>query len=308
MTVFVTGGAGFIGAHVVRHLLRAGHEVVCYDNLFTGRLSHLPREHAGLRVVTADIRDRTAVEAALRGCDALVHLAAIHYIPYCNAHPDETLAVNVGGTFSVLEAARAARLRRVVVASTAAVYPVQDGPCREGQAPGPTDVYGASKVAAEALAHAFAAQAGVAVACARLFNVYGPGETNPHLIPEIVTQLGGGGAIRLGNVTTRRDYVHVRDVAAAVLALLDLERPGCEAYNVGTGAEHSAREIVDTLAAILGRPLTIESDPPRVRAHDRPHLRADITKLREATGWTPGVTLRDGLRDLLAADAGGRVA
>jgi UDP-glucose 4-epimerase len=303
-TVFVTGGAGFIGPHVVTRLLEAGNRVVSFDNYATGSPAALPSAEA-FEAVEGDLRDADAVGRALRRAapDAVLHLAAIHYIPYCNAHPDEALDVNVRGTFNLLQAARELEPARVVMASSAAVYPIQDEPCSEDGPVGPTDIYGATKVSLEALGQSFAAETGVPVTSARFFNVYGPGETNPHVIPDILAQIGGDGPVRLGNMTPKRDYVHVSDVADALMALLDAEHAEHRSYNVGTGTEHSVSELIDVLSGIRGARVEVVSEPGRKRRLDRQHLVSDISRIRSEVGWEPRVRLADGLGELLAEAA-----
>lgn len=299
-TVFMTGGAGFIGPHVLERLLQAGRRVVTFDNYATGSARTLP-ERDGLQQVEGDVRDRESLAAALRMADpdAIVHLAAIHYIPYCNAHPDEALDVNVRGTFNLLEAAKDVGVKRVVMASSAAVYPIQDGPCSEDGLVGPTDIYGATKVALEALGQSFAAETGVPVTSARFFNVYGPGETNPHVIPDILAQLGGDEPVRLGNMTPKRDYVHVSDVADAVVALLGADHAEHRSYNVGTGSEHSVADLIDVLSDVIGRRIEVVSEAGRRRRLDRQHLLSDIGRIRAEVGWEPRVSLAEGLGELL---------
>jgi len=134
---------------------------------------------------------------------------------------------------------------------------------------------------------------------ARLFNVFGPGETNPHVLPDILTQVREGGPLRLGNLDARRDYVHARDVADALVRLATYG--GAESvFNVGTGVGTSVRELVAALGKVLARSLRIEQDPAKVRPVERMHLVADATLARQELGWTPRLTLHDGLRDLVA--------
>lgn len=306
-TVFVTGGAGFIGPHVVRRLLQGGSRVVSFDNYMTGSAQALAGEGEGLEIVKGDVRDLAQVADALGRArpNAILHLAAIHYIPYCNAHPAEAMDVNVTGTFNLLQAARDVGVTRVVMASSAAVYPIQDEACREDGPTGPTDIYGATKVALEALGQSFAAETGIPVTSARFFNVYGPGETNPHVIPDILAQLGGDGPVKLGNMTPRRDYVHVSDIADGLVALLGADHAEHRAYNIGTGTEHSVSELIDVLSAAVGREIEVVSEPGRKRRLDRQHLLSDISRMREEIGWEPRYTLRDGLRELVLETVGG---
>ncbi len=306
-TVFVTGGAGFIGPHVVRRLLQAGSRVVSFDNYMTGSAQALSDEGEGLEIVKGDVRDLQQVADALGRTrpDAILHLAAIHYIPYCNAHPAEAMDVNVTGTFNLLQAAKDSSVSKVVMASSAAVYPIQSDACREDGETGPTDIYGATKVALEALGQAFAAETGVPVTSARFFNVYGPGETNPHVIPDILAQLGNDGPIKLGNMSPKRDYVHVSDIADGLVALLGADHAEHRAYNIGTGTEHSVSDLIEVLSGAIGREIEVVSEPGRKRRLDRGHLLSDITRMRTEIGWEPRYALGDGLRELVLETVGG---
>lgn len=306
-TVFVTGGAGFIGPHVVRRLLQSGSRVISFDNYMTGSAQALAGEMDGLELVKGDVRDAPSLAQALGRTrpNAILHLAAIHYIPYCNAHPAEAMEVNVTGTFNLLEAAKDVGVARVVMASSAAVYPIQDEACREDGLTGPTDIYGATKVALEALGQSFAAETGVPVTSARFFNVYGPGETNPHVIPDILAQLGGDGPVKLGNMSPKRDYVHVSDIADALVALLDADHAEHRAYNIGTGTEYSVGDLIEVLSGAIGREIEVVSEAGRRRRLDRQHLLSDISRIRDEIGWEPRYTLDAGLRELVLETVGG---
>jgi UDP-glucose 4-epimerase len=226
-------------------------------------------------------------------------LAAIHFIPYCNAHPDEALQVNVVGTQNFLDACRRCPPARLVIISTAAVYPIRDGANAEADPVGPTDVYGLTKWVNERQLELYAHDTATRCAAARLFNVIGPRETNPHVVPEIVDQIRKGrNDLALGNVKPKRDYIHVADVASALLAIAQKNEQCFRAYNVGTGTEHSVEEIVTLLADITGRPLTVSVSSDRVRKAERMHLLCDTRRTREEIGWSARHTLESGLRDL----------
>ncbi len=298
--ILVTGGAGFVGSTLVSQLLADGRRVVVYDSFFTGAR---PAALAGLRVIEGDMRDAELLRSTLRQCApaGVVHLAALHYIPYCDAHPVDTMAVNVAGTQALLEACRETPVSRLVFASSAAVYGVSPEPHGEDARIETQDVYGLSKRFGEEQVAAFHRQTGTPCVVARLFNVFGRGETNPHVIPEILRQLREHpDTLNLGNIEARRDYVHVTDVAAAMRLFLGSEAPGCRTYNVGTGVSASVAEIVAALEAALGRRIAIEQSADKLRPVDRPNLQADNTRIRADFGWAPRVTLADGLRDLLA--------
>jgi UDP-glucose 4-epimerase len=300
LTVFVTGAAGFIGSTLSRRLLAAGHRVIGYDNLSRGRRDYLP--HA-VELVEGDIRDGQRLHRAVSDVmpDSVVHLAAMHFIPDCVARPQETLEVNVEGTRIVLESCRRGAIPSFVFASTGAVYAPTDGPCLEDATPlQPLEIYGESKLAAEQLVAAFHRDTGASAAILRLFNAIGRRETNPHVIPHIFESLQRSDVVPLGNTGPRRDYVDVRDVAEAVLAVAEGVR-GFHVLNVGTGVARSVDDIVTLLGRILGRPIATVQDPSRARTTDRLLLAADIRKIRSVTAWTPRIDLEETLRDLVQA-------
>lgn len=302
--VLITGGAGFIGSALVDRLQAAGHLVHVLDDLSFGRreLARVPDE----RFHQADIRDRAAVQRTIEQVrpQEVLHLAAVHFIPYCNQHPVEAADININGTVSVLDACAAVPgVRQVFVASTAAVYPIMDGAISEEHPIGPVDIYGTTKLATERIAEAFHARSGIATIVGRFFNAFGPNETNPHLIPEIQRQvLEGARTLRLGNLDPKRDFIHTEDMARAMEALLAVGVQGFEVFNIGRGIEYSVREIVQAFARQLGEPLTIEVDPARVRRVERMHLLADVTKLKRVTGWEPRWGIDEGVDTLLKED------
>jgi UDP-glucose 4-epimerase len=301
-TVLVTGGAGFIGSHTTERLADRCESLVVVDDLFAGRREYVPEDAT---FYEQDIRsDEFAETVREEAPDAVVHLAAIHHIPYCNANPEEAFEVNTMGTRNLLEAARdVPNLGQVVFASTAAVYEPGEGPHMETDDPGPMDIYGRTKLVSEDLVEKFSAETGVPAASARLFNVYGTNETNEHLIPAVLDQLRDGSRnVQLGNLTPARDFVHVTDVADALVALLTEFDDGYRAYNVGTGTEHTVREVVEHTERALGEPIDLSQDQERVRESDRPHLRPSVERIEREIGWSADVEFTDGLRELLEAE------
>lgn len=298
--VLVTGGAGFVGSHLCDRLVAQGHRVSVLDDLSRGKREWVPE---GTTIYEVDVRDRDGVAAAFAAArpDAVAHLAALHFIPAVDNAPDLADAINVGGTRNVLDAARAHPPERVVFASTAAVYPNVSEPLSEELAPAPIDVYGRTKLAGEQLVSAFATETGAHCISARLFNVMGPRETNPHVLPEIVEQVRSGAQeLELGNLDAERDFVDARDVADALSALLDHAQPGVDAYNVGTGRSVSVADIVVTCGEIIGRPIPVNQVKERMRAVERPRLVADVSKIADAVGWKAQRSLRETLAELLA--------
>ncbi|MBL7950705.1 MAG: GDP-mannose 4,6-dehydratase [Flavobacteriales bacterium] len=299
-TVLVTGGAGFIGSALCSHLISEGFEVHVLDDLSFGRrhLAPVPED----RFHRVDIRDREAVFAAFEKVSPtrVLHLAAIHFIPYCNEHPVEASEINICGTINVLDACERVQCQQVFVASTAAVYPILDRAVSETDATGPMDIYGITKLATEKLVSEFHLRTGICSIVGRFFNAFGPNETNPHLIPEIQQQiLRGARVLKLGNLEPKRDFIHTEDMSRAMGALLRTCTEGYDVFNIGRGIEYSVREVVQAFERQLGEAITIEVDPARVRKVERMHLLADVEKLKQRTGWEPRWGIDEGVATLL---------
>lgn len=302
--VFVTGGAGFIGSHVVDECLARGYSVLVYDNFSRGRDEFLTKT-TSLRIQRGDILNRSLLHSALAeyAPTHLIHLAALHYIPYCNQHPEETIDVNVKGTQNLLDAATqcAGTLRKVLFASSAAVYRPSTSLHREDEPLGPTDIYGCSKYMNEIQARMFHESTGIPTVAARIFNAYGTRETNPHLIPEIIAQWRSGKReIELGNLTTKRSYIYVRDLARGIVDLLAGDTGGAyEAFNIGSHTEYSAAELLSLLGEVTGTAITAHSIGSRKRASDRPRLQPDLQKIASTVGWKEQYSMSLGLQDIL---------
>jgi UDP-glucose 4-epimerase len=295
----VVGGMGFIGSAVCRQLAALGYRVCVLDNESKGSCRNL--EGVRVQVYRADILagEVGAIVQSIQP-SAVIHLAAMHFIPECNQDPARCLEVNVAGTEHVLAACRNARSTRVVLASSMAVYPISDEAHREIDPVRPTDVYGESKATNERQARRFHEETGITTVAVRLSNCYGPRETNAHVIPEIMKQLAAGASeVRLGNVDVCRDFLHVDDAARGLTALA--VQPLEVAYhvvNLSAGQEYSVRRVLVELSNILGREIRVASDPDRIRPAERQHLLGDRTLMRGLAGWEPSVALRDGLAAL----------
>ena len=298
--VLVTGGAGFVGTALITEIgsRLPDASLAVLDSEAGSRLARLPDSAS---IWCADLRDGRALEDVVARVrpDLVFHLAALQFIPYCIENPRECLDVNVLGTQTLLDALSVHAPRRLVIASSAAVYGPSERPHREDEVPNPADIYGTSKWTNERQLALFARTTGVPCTAARFFNVYGPAETKPLVIPEIFAQVRAGkDRIELGNTAPRRDWVHSADVARALCLMAEANVQGFEAFNVGTGTARSVLEIVETLAAVTGRPLQVESVAERQRPSDRPHMEADMAKSRRMLGFSTRLELRDGLADL----------
>ncbi|MEA3460802.1 MAG: NAD(P)-dependent oxidoreductase [Bacteroidota bacterium] len=301
MKTLITGGAGFIGSAVVPVLQKENHDIYVLDNLSFGSRDFIDVPDSNFFL--ADIRDKDKVNEVMEQVapDMVVHLAAIHFIPYCNQHPHEAADTNIRGTMNVLNACkRLPALQKLFFASTAAVYPIADEAVSESHEVLPLDIYGLTKLTGESLCKEFWFDTGIDTIVCRFFNAFGPNETNPHLIPEVEKQLQEGlRTINLGNLTPKRDFIHTFDMASAVNKLLQLEGVGYDTFNLGRGIEYSVVEIVEAFGRQLNEEITIEVDPARVRKVERQHLLADVSKLKEKAGWEPVWGIDEGIKDLI---------
>ncbi|MEM2001437.1 MAG: NAD(P)-dependent oxidoreductase [Candidatus Methanomethylicaceae archaeon] len=301
-TILITGGAGFIGRFLVERCVSRGWQVVVYDNLVTGKRENI--ENYPVIFYREDILNYQKLNEVIKihQPQIIFHLAAHHYIPYCESHPFETIQVNVGGTASVMQAAIENGVKRVVFASTGGIYVSKEAPLTEESEIVITNFYTLSKAMAEQIIQFFYNQySSTECVIARLFNVYGPYETNPHLIPEIIRSLKTNrDVVYLGNIHTKRDYIYVEDAGEALLALAEAPLiKKCDIFNVGSGYQFSAKEIVQIIEEFSGYPIRIIQEPARIRKIDKPYQLADIRKINLLTGWRPRHTFRDGLYKLL---------
>lgn len=301
-SVLVTGGAGFIGRALVSRFLKEECKVTVIDNLCTGRIENLRPFLDRIDFCQVDILDRSSVGAVMAKSQPSIvfHMAAHHFIPFCDEHPGDTLRVNVEGTQSVLAEAARQGASTAVVASSGSLYPSHDDLLSEDLEAAPVDVYGLSKQLTEEVTRFTAKTTGLRCVAARIFNTYGPFETNPHLIPHIMESLRHGPVVELGNIQTKRDYIYVDDVAAFLYRCGQRAVEPYTVVNVGTGTEYSAEEVVLAISQLQGREIKIKVDSSRVRAVDKLHQRADTRRVEGLTGMQPAHSLAEGLRKLLA--------
>jgi len=296
----VTGGAGFIGHHLVDGLLSRGYDVTVIDDFSTGHPSRLTPYGDSVAVIEASVLDADALNAAVAGTDVIFHEAAISSVARSFEEPKRTNDVNVGGTVEVLRAAARNRVRRVVVAGSSAVYGIPEQlPCSESHQPVPRSPYGVSKLAAELYAHVLGESLGVETVVLRYFNVYGAGQDPASeyaaVVPRFVTAvLEGRQPVIYGTGDISRDFVHVDDVVEAnVLAARSATPPGLTC-NIASGVPTTLAELLRAVADGAG----VDVDPVYgpARQGDIRHSYADIRSARQVVGFEPHVPLAEGIK------------
>jgi UDP-glucose 4-epimerase len=295
----VTGGAGFIGHHLVRGLLERGHEVTVLDDFSSGSQGRLSAVRDRVRLVEGSVLDDGALDDALAGRDVVFHLAAIASVARSLEEPRLTHAVNVEGTIAVVLAAARHRLRRAILAGSSAVYgDAATLPCREEQRPAPRSPYGIDKLAAEHYLHVLGAAGGVETVALRYFNVFGAGQDPASeyaaVIPRFITAaLHGHQPVINGSGTISRDFVHVDDVVAANILAATVPGIGGLTCNIARGAPTTLDELVAAVGAATGAPLEPVYGPPR--EGDIAASWADVSRARDALGYAPAVPFREGI-------------
>ena len=305
MRVLVTGGAGFIGHHLVMGLLASGHEPRVLDDLSTGRLTRLAAVGGEVAFFEGSVLETTVLDAAIAGCDAVLHQAAIASVDYSIAEPRKTDAVNVGGTIEVMLAAARQHVRRVVIAGSAAIYgdPVQL-PCRESMLPAPRSPYAASKLAAEQYGHVLGELHGVETVVLRYFNVFGPGQDPSSPYAGVVAQfinaaVAGERPVVTGDGSATRDFIYVEDVVRANILAIEATGNAGLTCNIATGQRRSLMELLDAIGTATGTTLT--PDFVAARLGDITHSQADVAISREALGWVAEVPFREAIARTVAA-------
>lgn len=298
LKVLVTGGAGFIGSNIVRHLAGDGHEVVVLDNLLSGFASNVEGID-GARLVVGDIRDEAAVNRAVEGVEVIYHLAAAVGNKRSIDHPILDAEINVIGTLRVLEAARRAGVRKMVTSSSAGIFgELKTLPIREDHPVEPDSPYGASKLCKEKECLAYAKLYDLEVVCLRYFNVFGPNQrfdAYGNVIPIFVFQMLRGEPITIfGDGEQTRDFVNVRDVVQANLKAAEA-RGVSGAFNIGSGTRITINDLVRRIAAASGIRPRVSHGPPR--PGDVRDSLADITAARRDLGFEPAVDFDEGLRE-----------
>lgn len=303
INVLVTGGAGFIGSHLVEELLGRGARVTAFVR-YTSRASvgFLSSLTTDLRIVAGDLTEFESVYQAMKDQEYVFHLGALIGVPYSFVHPREVIQVNTIGTLNVLTAAREMRPRRVILTSTSEVYgtaqyvPIDEAHPLQAQSP-----YAASKIAADKLGEAFHHSYDLPVSIIRPFNTFGPRQSLRAVIPTIIAQALQGGPVLLGATAPMRDFTFVEDTVGGMVRGAEVDEAIGEVVNVGTGREISIGDLAKTIIAITGRDVKIQSDEERLRpgTSEVHRLCCDNAKAQRLLEWQPQYSLEEGLKEVI---------
>jgi len=297
--ILVTGADGFIGSHLVEHLIKLGHSVkafVLYNSFGTwGWLDSLsPEIKNNIEIFMGDIRDPHGVKTAMKGCDIVLHLAALIGIPYSYHSPDTYIDTNIKGTLNVVQAARELGVQKVVHTSTSEVYgtaryvPINEAHPLQGQSP-----YSASKIGADQIALSFNASFNVPVSIIRPFNTFGPRQSARAFIPTVISQIAAGHEeIKLGSLHPTRDFTFVTDTAKAFVAVAESDYSIGEVINIGSNFEISMGNTVKMIAELMNANINVVQDDQRIRPSNSEveRLWADHSKAKRLTHWRPEYT------------------
>jgi dTDP-glucose 4,6-dehydratase len=306
--VLVTGAGGFIGSHLVEALLARGAKVRAFVRYTSrkdpGFLRMITSEDfAKLEIIAGDLRDEHAVRSAIKGCAVVFHLGALISIPYSYVHPVEVASTNFMGTLNILTACREYEVERIVHTSTSEVYgtarqvPINETHPLQGQSP-----YSASKIGADKLAESFFCAYNLPVVTVRPFNTFGPRQSARAVIPTIITQALAADTLKLGSLTTTRDFTYVADTVRGFLHAAETNQAVGRVYNLGTGVEISIGDLAHKIVRMLDRQVKIELASERLRPEPSEVLRllSDNSLALQQLGWQPEFSLDQGLEQTIA--------
>ena len=305
--VLVTGAGGFIGSHLTERLFGLGAKIRAFvrytSSADEGFIKYFPddiRKH--MDIVYGDIRELETVIKAMDGVDIIFNLAAVVGIPYSYIHPQEVIEANTIGTLNVLMAARDVGVEKLVQTSTSGVYgTARYVPINEDHPKQPRSPYSASKIAADAIALSFYHSFDLPVAVIRLFNAYGPRQSDRAVIPSIISQVLTKDRLTLGNTTPTRDFTFVTDIAEGFIKVAVSGKSVGMEINIGSGQEISIEDLARKIISLVGRDIVIERDKERVRPARSEVERScmDNTSARNVLGWSPAVSLTCGLKETI---------
>ena len=300
-TIFVTGGAGFLGSEVVRQISASGGNVIVYDNLSSGKKKFI-QDYPRVKVIKGDVKNRSTIHKAIQKSQYIINLAALPFIPDSFHYPQEFFEVNTNGTLNlILESIDHKKIKNFVHISTSEVYgSAKKSPMDENHPILPQSTYAVSKLAGEKAVFTMHKEHDFPAVMIRPFNTYGPNITQPYIIPEIIMQvLGKNSEIKLGNINAERDFTFVSDTANGIIKALFSKKAIGETINLGSGKSYKIKNIVKLVSSILEKKVTITSNKDRLRPFDVNKLVCDNRKAKKILNWEPKITFDEGLKNTI---------
>ena len=300
-TIFVTGGAGFLGSEVVRQISASGGNVIVYDNLSSGKKKFI-QDYPRVKVIKGDVKNRSTIHKAIQKSQYIINLAALPFIPDSFHYPQEFFEVNTNGTLNlILESIDHKKIKNFVHISTSEVYgSAKKSPMDENHPILPQSTYAVSKLAGEKAVFTMHKEHDFPAVMIRPFNTYGPNITQPYIIPEIVMQvLGKNSEVHLGNINAERDFTFVSDTANGIIKALFSKKAIGETINLGSGKSYKIKNIVKLVSSILEKKVTITSNKDRLRPFDVNKLVCDNRKAKKILDWEPKITFDEGLKNTI---------
>ncbi len=300
MRYLVTGGAGFIGSNIVDELVRRGHHVVVLDNLSTGKESNLAGVREKIELSTGSVTDLAAVQAACRGADYVIHLAARTSVPRSVEDPLDTNHANIDGTLNVLVAARDAKVRRFVYAASSSAYgETPTLPKVETMQPDPISPYGVTKYVGELYAQVFGRVYGLENASLRYFNVFGPRQDPTSQYSGVLSRfmlaaIEGTDPVIFGDGEQSRDFTYVENIVDETLRACEANGASGKVFNAGTGIRTTLNEVLNQFGKVTNKKMNAKHEP--ARSGDILHSQADISLARKILGYEPRVLFEEGLK------------
>lgn len=295
--VLITGGGGFLGSHLAKELLRRypGVSIRILDNFSSCSRDFV--ESLGVEIIEGDIRDKEAVVKATQGIEAVFHLAAQPFIPDCYQNPEDFITTNINGTVNLIRAVQGKDLKSFVLMSTSEVYgSAQYVPINETHPTIPHSTYAASKLAAENLGFTLYKENYFPLVIIRSFNFYGPRDTHPRIIPELLKQFSKGNCLNLGNINATRDFLYVQDVVDGIIKASQSRRAIGEIINLASGIETPLKELISLVSELMNKEsFAINVGRDRLRPLDVNRLCGENAKAKKILDWEPKVLLREGL-------------
>ena len=299
--ILITGSNGFLGRQFIRKF-KINYNILAIDNERSGKKRLSKNDKSGIKFRKIDIRNFEKLKRVVLKFkpEYILHLAAVHFIPDCENNPTEATSINVQGTINMLDLC--SNKCKFIFASTAAVYKPSKVAHKESDNIYPQDIYGFNKAHCENYISYLSNHKKFNFYILRLFNLVGPGETNPHLFPEIFKQFKNGKRkISLGNTKSKRDYIHIEDVSDAINAIINNRKHINKnmVINIGTGKSYSVDQILNKISSLSKMKISSETDKNKLRKIDRPNLKSDISSIKKVFYWKPKKNIDDVIYEMI---------